>query len=153
MRVTRVFDARGFTIMELMVDALIIGILSALALPMFLSYYRGATLRAGAEEVVTVLNTARQLAITANNTVCVSATTTSLQYHVGACASTTYVGPGTDTNGNIALTTPVQITNDPQVTFSYLGGATVNGAYNVRNPVDGAVQTVTVTSSGRISIP
>jgi prepilin-type N-terminal cleavage/methylation domain-containing protein len=153
MRRPRIFDARGFSLIELIVVAIIIGILSVIAMPMFLSYYRGATLRAGAEEIATILNTARQLAITSNNTVCVSATTSGVQYHVGACSNATYIGPGTASNGNIAFATLVTITNNPQVTFSYLGGATVSGAYNVQNPVNGTVQTVTVTASGRITIP
>jgi prepilin-type N-terminal cleavage/methylation domain-containing protein len=146
-------DASGFTMAELIVVVAIIGILAAFALPMFLSYYQGATLRAGSEEVFTILNTARQLAISSNSTVCVTTTTTSAQYHVGACGNAAYVGPGTDSAGNITLTTAVQITNNPQVAFSYLGGAITSGVYSVRNPADGRTQTVTVTASGRITVP
>ena len=102
---------------------------------------------------MTVLNEARQLAITSNNTVCVTATTTTIQYHVGACGNATYIGPGTDNAGNIKLTSAVQITNNPQVAFTYLGGASTSGVYNVRNAVNNTVQTVTVTASGRITIP
>lgn len=146
-------NARGFTMMELMVVCVVIGIMSAIGIPMFLTYYRSAILRAGAEEVMVILNDARQLAINQNTTVCVSASTTSLQYHVGSCASATYVGPGTDASGNIKFQSAVQISNNPQVTFSYLGGATVSGAYTVLNPMNNGTMTVTVNAAGRISIP
>jgi prepilin-type N-terminal cleavage/methylation domain-containing protein len=146
-------NARGFTMMELIVVCVVIGIMSAIALPMFLSYYRSAILRAGAEEVMVILNDGRQLAINQNTTVCVSASTTSLQFHIGSCASATYTGPGTDSSGNIKFQSPVQITNNPGVTFSYLGGATVSGSYTVQNPVNSATMTVTVNAAGRISIP
>ena len=139
---------------ELMAVVAVIGILAVLAMPMFLTYWRAATLRAGAEEVATILNEARQTAISSNNTVCVTrSTVTTLQYHVGACGNAAYVGTGTDTNGDIRLTTAVQITNDPQVTFTYLGAATPGGIYTVQNPVNAATQTVTVVTSGRITIP
>ena len=146
-------NARGFSLVELMVILAVIGIVAAFAVPSFVTYWQGATLRAGSEELVTVLNNARQLAITSNNTVCVTSTTTTIQYHVGACANATYIGPGTDNSGNIKLTSPVQITNNPPVTFTYLGGAGVSGVYTVRNAVNNTVQTVTVTASGRITIP
>ena len=146
-------DARGFSMVELMVILAVMGIVSAFALPSFLTYWQSATLRAGSEELRTVLNDARQLAIASNNTVCVTSSTTTIHYRVGACGNTAYVGPGTDSSGSIRLVTAVRITNNPQVTFTYLGGASTSGAYTVQNPVTGTTQTVTVTASGRITIP
>jgi type IV fimbrial biogenesis protein FimT len=146
-------NARGFSMVELLVLVAIIGIVSAFALPSFVTYWQGATLRAGAEELMTVLNDARQLAIAQNNSVCVTTSTTTIQYHVGTCGAATYVGPGTDTSGNKRLASAVRITTDPQVVFTYLGGASTAGSYSVQNPVNNTVQTVTVTASGRITIP
>jgi Tfp pilus assembly protein FimT len=123
-------------------------------LPTFITYWRTATLRAGSEELATILNNARQLAISSNNTVCVSTSgTTAVQYHVGTCGSAVYIGQGTDSTGAVTLASAVQIMNNPQVTFTYLGGASQSGAYTVQNPVNGSTQTVTVTTSGRITIP
>jgi prepilin-type N-terminal cleavage/methylation domain-containing protein len=146
-------DARGFSMTELMVVVAVIGIIAVLGIPSFVTYWQSATLRAGAEELMTVLNDARQLAIASNTTVCVTASTTTIQYHVGACGNAAYVGPGTDSSGNMRLASAVQITNDPQVAFTYLGGASTAGAYTVRNPVNNTTQTVTVTASGRITVP
>lgn len=145
--------ARGFSMVELMVVVAVIGIVAAFGLPTFVTYWQGATLRAGAEELMTVLNNARQLAIASNSTVCVTTSTTAIQYHVSTCGSATYVGPGTDGSGNIRLTSAVQITNNPQVAFTYLGGASTGGVYTVRNPVNSTTQTVSVTASGRITMP
>jgi prepilin-type N-terminal cleavage/methylation domain-containing protein len=145
--------ARGFSLVELMVVVAVIGIVAVVGLPVFVTYWQGATLRAGSEELTTVLNNARQLAIASNNTVCVTTSTTTIQYHVGACGNATYVGPGTDGAGNITLTSAVQITNNPQVAFTYLGGASTSGVYTVRNPVNSTQQTVSVTASGRITTP
>ena len=146
--------ARGYSLTELAVVIAVIGILAVLGLPMFVTYLRAATLRAGSEEMATILNDARQLAISSNSTVCVTRTSaTSLSYHVGACGNAAYVGAGTDTAGNVNLSTAVQVTTDPQVTFTYLGAATPGGVFTLQNPVNGATQTVTVLTSGRITIP
>ena len=60
-------DSRGFTMIELIVAFALIGILSAAAVPSFLTYWQSATLKAGAEELAGILNKGRQLAINTNN--------------------------------------------------------------------------------------
>jgi prepilin-type N-terminal cleavage/methylation domain-containing protein len=146
--------ARGYTLTELIVVIAVIGILAVLGLPMFLTYWRAATLRAGSEELVTVLNNARQLAISSNNIVCVTrSAATSVQYHVGSCGSAVYIGQNTDGNGNVNLATAVQIANDPRPIFTYLGAAPPGGVFTVQNPVNGSTRTVTVMASGRITTP
>lgn len=147
----------GFSFVELMVAVAVIGIMTALAIPFMVSYWRAATLKAGAQELVTVLNGARQIAIKDNTSVCVEQSGTQVRYHSGSggCGSTTnlWIGPGTDANGWITLANSVQVTaTTANVVFAYLGNATTAGAYTVRNPVDSQTLTVTVATSGRVTI-
>jgi len=57
---------RGFTMAEMVVVIAILAILAAVSVPSLWAYVRTAALRAGAEELVAVLNGARQLAIRLN---------------------------------------------------------------------------------------
>ena len=64
----------------------ILGIMTAIATPMLLSYYQGAQLRVAAEQVTTFLNQGRQMAIAQNGSMCVHITSTAMHYHPGNCA-------------------------------------------------------------------
>ena len=75
----------GFTLVEVLLAVAIIGIISAIATPMLLSYYQGAQVRVAAEQVTTFLNQGRQLAITQNGPVCVHISQTAMHYHLGTC--------------------------------------------------------------------
>jgi len=57
---------------ELLVVIAVVGIIMAVSVPTLWTYFRTAALRGAAEELVTVLNGARQLAIRTNATVCVT---------------------------------------------------------------------------------
>ena len=87
---------RGFTMPELIVVVAIVGVIAGLSVPSLWTYVRTAPVRAGAEEMVTVLNGARQLAIQMNTTVCVTNDGIRAQYHVGNCGSAAWTGVGTD---------------------------------------------------------
>lgn len=153
---TRQIGARGFSVAELLVVVAVTGILAAATAPMLVSYWKAATLKAGAQELATVLNGARQIAIKDNTSVCVEQSGTKVRYLKGSspCSSgTVWTGPGTDSNGWFALSNDVQVTaTTANVVFAYLGNATTTGAYTVTNPVDSKTLTVTVASSGRVTI-
>lgn len=151
----RRLDGRGFGLAELIVVVAVIGIMIAAAMPSLISYWQASTLTAGAQELQSVLNGARQLAIRQNASVCVERSSTRVRFLVGGCAGTAFTGPGTDANGWIGLANNVQIVNSTaNVVFSYLGAANPGGTYTVRNPANTAqTQTVTVTASGRVRIP
>lgn len=142
----------GFSLPELIVTVAVVGILTAISVPYFVSYWRAATLRAGAQELATALNSARQLAISRNTSVCVTNDGTRVQYLVGGCAGAAWIGPGTDGAGWISLANGVRVTGSTaNASFTYLGAA--NGAtYTVQNPQDGKTLSVVVAVSGRVNI-
>jgi Tfp pilus assembly protein FimT len=69
----------GFSFVELVITVGMILVLTTWAMPSFLSYYRSARVRSGAQTVSAYLNEGRQLAIRTNSPVCVSYTTTTIQ--------------------------------------------------------------------------
>ena len=144
----------GFTLIEIMLVVGIIAIISAIATPMFLSYYQGAQVRVAAEEVTTFLNQGRQLAIAQNRSICVHITTTAMHYHQGTCgAGATWIGAGTDALGNVAV--PAGITLSPttlEVTFNYLGGSTAGATYTITHTNSTKSVHVVVALSGRVNI-
>jgi prepilin-type N-terminal cleavage/methylation domain-containing protein len=142
----------GFSVTELIVVVGVLGIIMAASTPFFLSYLRTSALRAGAEEMVTVLNRARQIAIRDNTSMCVTNDGTRVQYHIATCAGTIWTGPDTDVAGFIPLVNNITVASAQNVVFTYLGTAAVSGTYTVTNPKDGRTLSVNVASSGRVSI-
>jgi prepilin-type N-terminal cleavage/methylation domain-containing protein len=159
-RVRRIVTARvGFTLSELIVVVAILGIVSALSVPSLWTYIRTATLRAGAEEMVAVLNGARQLAIRANTTVCVVNDGTRAQYRLASCSGTAWTGPGTDPAGNIRLANQLRVGGTPHLCFNYLGAGAAtpspcaaNGTLTVTNPSGGATLGVVMATTGRLRV-
>lgn len=159
-RIRRVVtNTRGFTATELVVVVAIVAIITAVSVPTLWTYFRTAALRGGAEEAVTVLNSARQLAIRLNTTVCVTNDGTLVQYHVGTCAAAAWTGPGTDVNGNIRLANGITLSGTNNLCFSYLGAGAAapapcvaNGTLTVTNPTGGATMNVVMATTGRIRI-
>jgi prepilin-type N-terminal cleavage/methylation domain-containing protein len=155
-------DTRGFSLAELLVVVGVVGILAAAGVPYFITYLQSAKLRGGAEELATIVNQGRQLAINNNCTVTATQSSNRVQLSLGTncprpayCASLpcNWRGPGTDTSGNFTLA------NDDLVTaataspvFNFMGAATTTGTFTVTNPTNGRTLSVVVASSGRVSI-
>lgn len=146
---------RGFTLAELLLVLVVVGLLASLGLPMFLSAWRTSEARAGAEELATALSGARQLALNRNETVCVTLASATLpsgavqwtvQYRPATCAAT----PVTEVRlaNNVTVTAP-----NPDVSFTYLGAATppANYTYTVTRQ-DGGSLNVNVSASGRVRV-
>ena len=143
----------GFSIIELAVVMGVVGTLSAMATPYFLTYYQASRLRVGAEEVAAFINQGRQLGIRDNRGVCVHITSTALQYRLGSnCGGAAWVGPGTDENGNVKIPANLTLTATADPVFNYLGAAAPAATITVTNPQTGQTLPVTVAASGRVRV-
>jgi len=148
----------GFTMAELLVVIAIIAVTIGVSIPTLWTYYRSAKLRGGAEQTVSLLNGARQLAIRLNTTVCVTVDTTGMQYHVGTCSAAAYTGAGTDSSGYMTLDSGLSLSGTNNLCFSYLGaGATTpapcasNGTLTITRAQGGTIN-VTMATTGRVKM-
>jgi hypothetical protein len=70
-----------------------------------------------------------------------------------ACAGTPWLGAITDAAGNITLQPGFTVSASASPIFDYLGGAVPQATYTVTNTTTGSTLTVSVATSGRITIP
>ena len=147
----RLLNARGFGMAELIVVVAVIGLLAALAMPTFLTYWQSAGLSAGAAEMASILNRGRQLAIAQNGSVCVQVSGTSVRFRTVSCAGTIWTGTGTTSAGLMSLSNGMQISGGP-VTFTNAGGATGTGTFTVTDPRTSRTRTVAFSATGRVAV-
>jgi prepilin-type N-terminal cleavage/methylation domain-containing protein len=144
----------GFSVMELVVVIALIGILFVMTVPFFLSYYQAAAARANVQEVITLFNQARELAIRQNDIVCVNMpTTTQMAFLLSSCAGTAWTGAGTDAAGKINLPQGFTIGPLTNVTFNYLGAAGAATTYTMTNATTGQTSTISIALTGRVTSP
>jgi Tfp pilus assembly protein FimT len=144
---------------ELAIVVAILALVAAVSLPSLWTYIRAATLRAGAEEMVAVLNGARHLAIGTSTTVCVTNNGTHAQYRLGTCDGAAWTGVGTDADGNIRLANHLRVGGVRHLCFNYLGAGSAtpapcaaNGTLTVTNPSGDATVHVIMATTGRVRI-
>jgi Tfp pilus assembly protein FimT len=144
---------------ELVVAVALLGIIAAVSIPSLWTHLRTASLRAGAEEMVAVLNGARHLAIGMSTTVCVTNDGTHAQYRVGACGATPWTGESTDADGNIRLANRLRVSGASHLCFNHLGAGSAapapcmaNGTLTVTDPTGGAAVNVIMATTGRVRI-
>jgi len=152
-------SARGYSMAEMLVVVAIVAVIMGVSAPLLWTYYRSAALRAAAEQTVTMLNNARQLAIRMNTTVCVTVDATGMQYHQGTCAAAAYTGADTDAAGYIKLDPGLTLGTTANVCFGYLGAAPsplpagcLGGATFTITRAQGGTMNVIVASTGRVRI-
>lgn len=142
--------SRGFSLAELSVLLAVIGSLCVLSLPVFLSYYQSAQIRAAASDVAAQLNLGRQMAIQRNQSVCVSIGSTAPQYYLGSCAGTLLLGVTTDSYGNEAGHNGITLSTTANPVFNNLGAATPAATITVT--AGSRTLHVTVSASGRVAV-
>ena len=142
----------GFSMAELLVVCVIVGILAIASVPFFISYYQSAALKAAAQELATFLNQGRQVAIKENQSVCVQTASGSIQFRVSGCSGTAWVGPGTDSSGNLNVPPGFTLTASANPVFTYLGAAAPAATYTVTNSQNGKTLSVTISAAGRVSV-
>lgn len=151
----RQLDQRGWTLVELMVVVALIGILAAMSIPSFVTYWRSATVRAGAQELRTALLQAKQLAIRDRQNICLRVAGTGYQIVQGGCGGaqrwTGTTWSATPTTFRLDNRIGVVVAAGPPV-FTPLGAAAPGGQFLVTGP-NGSVLSVTVSAAGRITTP
>lgn len=146
-------NQRGFGVIELVVVMGLMGILATLAVPNMLRHWQTSSLSAGASEFASVLNLARQLAITSNTSVCVERTGTNVQFRTVNCAGTLWADPRTTSaNGVIQLSNGLQVGGATNAIFTSLGGASTTATYTVTDPRSTRSRSVVVASTGRVVV-
>jgi len=146
-------NERGFSLTELIVVVAMIGVLSLLAVPSLLRHWQNTSLSAGAEQLSSVLNRARQLAISRNGPVCVERSGTSVRLRTVSCAGAAWTGVGTDSTGLIQIANNLQVSaSTGSVIFTNVGGANPGATYTLLDPKTNRSRTVVVSTTGRVII-
>jgi type IV fimbrial biogenesis protein FimT len=146
-------DQRGLTLVELVTIVAIIGIVSVAAIPLFMTFLRAMETRGAAQELATVLQQARGLAIArnANYRVEVESDNNRLRF-VRTSDNVVWTGPGTDAQGYMRLVNQARLTNvTANPTFNPLGTAG-GGTITVQNTQGTSSLNVVVSPAGRVRI-
>ena len=130
----------------------ILSLVAVTSVPSMISYWRAATLRAGAEELAAGLNGGRQLAVSQAQRVCVEVVSNKYRYRLTGCGGAAWTGPGTDANGYFSMANNMGVTTNANPVFDYLGAANPGATLTVTNPQDGATLNVAVSVAGRVRI-
>ena len=150
----RPFREAGFSITELVVIIAVVGVLFVMSVPSFVRYYQAAAARANVQQVITLFNQARELAVRQNDIVCVTMpSTTQMALRLSDCAGTVWTGPGTDGAGIINLPQGFTIGPLNNVTFNYLGAAGAAITYTMTSSTTSETNTISIALSGRVTSP
>src|SRR5574337_981420 len=143
---------RGFTLAELITIVAIIGVISVGAIPFFITFLRAMATREASQELATVLQQARELAISRNTNYQVNVNGNQLQF-VDNSTGNAWIGPGTDNQGFRRLVNQAQLINPPAnpIIFNPLGTAR-GGTITVLNAQGTSSLNVVVSSAGRVQI-
>jgi type II secretion system protein H len=144
---------RGFSAVELLIVIAIIGIMAAIVIPWWLTYWPAATVRGGARDLQAGLTQAKMLAITSRQDICVQVVATGYRFLQGGCGGAAWVGAGTDATGLFRAPDQVTFSTPAFPIFTRFGTAS-NGpvVLTVTGPQNKTL-TVTVLAAGSVRIP
>jgi prepilin-type N-terminal cleavage/methylation domain-containing protein len=145
-------NEQGFGMAELIVVVAIIAIIAAAGVPSLVTYWQSSRLTAGAEQLASVMNRGRQLAIRSNTSVCVERTGTNVRLRTGSCAGTIWTGVGTDSAGLIKIANDLQVGGATNAIFTNVGGASTTATYSLTDTKSGRSRNVVVAATGRVTI-
>ena len=151
-RRSRVNGQRGVTLAELITIVAIVGIVSAAAMPLFMTFLRAMETRGASQELATLLQQARELAISRNinYTVEIDVNGNRLRFVDGS--GTPWTGLGTDGNGYRRLVNQAQLAAvNTNPVFNPLGTAGT-GRITVQNSQGTSALDVVVSPAGRVRI-
>lgn len=143
---------RGLTLVELITIVAIIGIISVAAMPLFMTFLNAMETRGASQELATILQQARELAIARNTNYQINVNGNQLQF-VDNSTGNAWIGPGTDNQGYRRLVNQAQLVNPPAnpIIFNPLGTAR-GGTITVQNAQGSSSLNVVVSSAGRVQI-
>ncbi|MGH8416674.1 MAG: GspH/FimT family pseudopilin [Pseudomonas sp.] len=147
-------NSGGFTLIELMVVVVIMGIFAAIAMPSFSSLIHRNSVRAAANEFYDLLQYARAEAVTRGTVVNIKADdgTTDIVVALGANGTGTQLRQvGSDgLQAGVAINSTVN-----NVNFTATGTASASACFEILYPTDTSIaaQYVSLLSSGRVTAP
>lgn len=143
---------KGFSAIELLVVIAIIGIMAAIAIPWWLTYWPAATVRGAARDLQGGLNQAKMLAITTRQNICVQVLAGGYRFQQGGCGGAAWLGAGTDGTGLFRTPENVTFSGAASPIFTQFGTASQTAILTVTGPTNRTL-TVTILPSGRVTIP
>lgn len=145
---------QGFSLAELLVAIGMIGILTVAALPVFVNVLQTQQVRSAAQELVNLLNQARQLAIATNSSyrVEIEQDNNRLRF-VRTSDNLVWIGPGTDEQGYRRLENQARLSNvNVNPTFNHLGTVNLSTITVQDSRSSSSLNVVISSTTGRIRI-
>jgi Tfp pilus assembly protein FimT len=141
----------GSSLVELLVVASIVAIIAVPSVVFFLGFLQSQEVNGATQQVATLLNEARQLAITSNTSyrVEVDAANNRVRF-VRTSNGSSWKGPGTDRDGYVVLENQARVMGVTAApVFNALGTAS-GGTITVRSARGGGCRDVVVAATGRV---